>query len=179
MATIEGGVLRRYAEAAFSLAQQGGETDAVQAELERAAELIGADRRLNGLLRHPEIPLERKYRALDEALGAWARPTVVRLIRLLVKRGRHRGLPSVTQAFGELADEARGLIRARVQTAAPMADTQAERLRRALEQLTGRRVVMEAGVDPNLLAGGWVRIGDRLIDGSALSALTRLRERLL
>jgi F-type H+-transporting ATPase subunit delta len=74
-----------------------------------------------------------------------------------------------------LADEARGLAEAWVETAIPLTSDQEQRLRAALERMTGKMVEMHMRMEPEVLAGVRVRIGDHLIDGSAAGRLQAMR----
>ena len=100
------------------------------------------------------------------------------LLRLLRRKGRLALGPSIASYLRELLDERRGVARAEVRTAAAIDDGLRRRFAERLGELTGKRVEVEARVDADLIGGAVVRIGDRLIDGSARSRLRALREQL-
>jgi F-type H+-transporting ATPase subunit delta len=97
---------------------------------------------------------------------------------LLVKRGRIEQLPRVAAEFARRDDERNGLIHATATSAAPLGAEEVRAIAARLEQLTGARVALETNVDPDILGGVVVRIGDRLIDGSVRGRLERLRNQL-
>ena len=95
------------------------------------------------------------------------------------RKGRLALGPSIASYFRELWDEQRGIARAQLRTAVALDGEQLGRITRQLSQWTGKRVQVEAELDPQLLGGAVIRIGDRLIDGSTRGRLRRLREQLM
>lgn len=78
-----------------------------------------------------------------------------------------------------MADDAAGVVKAEASTVVPLTPVQRSRLTGALSRITGRRVVLAERVEPEVLAGVRVQVGDRLIDGSAAGRLERMREELV
>ena len=101
------------------------------------------------------------------------------LLRLLRRKGRLSLGPSIASYYRELLDERRGVARAEIRTAVELDADRLQALREQLAQLTGRTVEVETAVDPELIGGAVVRIGDRLIDGSTRAQLRGLRQRLV
>ena len=100
------------------------------------------------------------------------------LLRLLRRKGRLALGPSIASYVRELLDERSGVVRAQVRTAVEIDDERRQWFRDRIAERTGRTVVLEAEVDPELIGGAVIRIGDRLIDGSARARLRALRDRL-
>jgi len=169
---------RRYAEALFQLAQETGQLDWLEQELEALVQITAGAPELRRLLDHPEVPRERKFGLLDRVLAGAVSPVLLSLLKLLVERGRQQALGAIAADFGALADAARGLLRVQVTSAVRLSEEQLERLTKVLSHLTGKRIALESEVDPEVLAGAQVRIGDRVIDGSARTRLERLRANL-
>jgi F-type H+-transporting ATPase subunit delta len=88
-------------------------------------------------------------------------------------------LPAISRAFRELADEHAGQVRATITSAAPLDPMAVDRLRQALESRTGKRVLVETSVDPDLIGGVVARVGDLVLDGSVRARLGELRAKLL
>ena len=101
------------------------------------------------------------------------------LFRLLRRKGRLGLGPSVASYFRELWDEQRGVERAVVRTAVAIDDERLGHIARELSQWTGKSVEVEAEVDPAMVGGAVIRIGDRLIDGSVRGRLRSLRADLI
>ncbi|MEX1072842.1 MAG: ATP synthase F1 subunit delta [Chloroflexota bacterium] len=168
---------RRYAEAAFETGRADGTLDA----WERDMAAIGATMRhplLRRLVQHPAVPFVEKERVLREVLGEGVAPAAVNLVLLMVRRGRPGAIEPMIVRFGELLRRERGISLAHVRSALPLDDEQRAAIATRLQALTGDRVEIDESVDPGLIGGIAVRIGDRLYDASVRSRLERLRARL-
>jgi F-type H+-transporting ATPase subunit delta len=169
-------VARRYAQAAFEVARERGQVDRWLAELERLVELL--DRTEAGaFLAAPQVPFEAKQEFVERTLADFL-PEVRNFVLLLTRRRRIRLLPRIYEEFGQLANEYRGIVVAEVTSAVPLDDADKAVIIRQLSELTGRRAILRTQVDPSILGGLIVRIGDKLIDGSLRTRLERLRETL-
>jgi F-type H+-transporting ATPase subunit delta len=169
---------RRYAEAAFEVAMRDGTLEQWRSELELAAGVAGDERAL-ALLANPAIPAERRAEALEGMLGGRVSDPVLNLIRLLLRRGRIEQLPRVAAEYRRLDDERQGITSATAISATELTPDEIRELTSRLEQSTGGRIALDVQVDPSLLGGLVVRVGDRLIDGSVRGRLERLRNQLI
>lgn len=172
-------VAARYAEALFELARERHAVDGIRRELEQFAELLEGSPELRGLLERADLPTERKVEALGSALGGAFSDSVAALLAALVRHRRGDLAAQVLDAYGEFADRAAGVVRAEVCTVVPLRNDQRERLLAVLERIAGGEVRLAERVDPAVLAGVRLQVGDRLVDGSAAGRLARLREALL
>ena len=168
---------RRYAEAAFGLAERDNAVEKWLQYLERVAAVAsieGADQAFE----NPAIPLDDRRELLEHALGRDAPPALRNLLLLLLRRGRLELLPRVATEFRRLYNKRAGITPALVTSAAELGPEDVRELTARLERLTNGKVDLEFRVDPSLLGGIVVRVGDRLIDGSVRSRLERLRGRV-
>ncbi|MBI4701751.1 MAG: ATP synthase F1 subunit delta [Deltaproteobacteria bacterium] len=168
-------VARRYAQAIFELGQEKGELGALGRELGAFAALYQGHPELKALASTPLVGDERRERVIRE-LGArlGASETGVRTLCLLARRRRLGALPAIVQKLGELVDEHERVLRASVRSAAPLAPAYLDRLRRKIEDATGKKVVIDYEEDPSLIAGIVTQLGDRVVDGSVRGKLTEL-----
>ena len=170
----------RYARAVFELGIESGQLAQLTEQLRSVAELHASSDELRAVLDNPIVD-EPKRVAVLTAVGA--RLGLGRLalntVRLLMQRRRVRLLPELARALAKLHDEKAGILRATVTSAAPLAEAFCQRLTGELEQLTGRKVVLERRNDPGLIAGVVTRIGDNTIDGSIQGRLEALERQLL
>lgn len=167
---------KRYAIAAFELAQERNESEAWLDALRQIAEFMG-DPEVRRVLENTRVSQEPKQRLIEAALGDLpALP--LNLARLLVRKNRTSLAVDISDQFQQLLEDQRGVARARATTAVPLADAEREALSRRLAEQTGGEVVLETAVDPELLGGVVVQIGDRLIDASTRSKLRALRDNL-
>lgn len=172
-------IAARYAEALVGLAQERRVVAEVRRELEGLAELVVESAPLRELLECPDLAASAKLEVLRESLGGGFSDTVMALLDALVRHGRGDALPQVSRAFGELADQIGGVVRAEAHTAVSLTDDQRQRLIAAIERITGKNVALEERSDPSVLAGVRLRVGDKLLDGSAAGRLERLRQHLI
>jgi F-type H+-transporting ATPase subunit delta len=172
-------VARKYALALFRAALQRGALDPVAADLESVRELLRADPRFADLLAAPDVPVADKQALLGRVLNGRVGPVVQELLSLLLAKGRFGLLPAATVRYRELLEEERGIVRAKAVTAVRLTDPEKTKLVERLQKVTGKKVLMTESVDPAILGGVLVTVGDRIIDGSVRSALRDLRESLL
>jgi F-type H+-transporting ATPase subunit delta len=168
---------RRYAEAAFEVAVRDDAVERWRSDLDTAA-AVTDDPGVGRALANPAVPYETRLAAVQKAIGATVSPGAMNLIALLLRRGRIEQLPRVAAEFRRLDNARQGITVATVSSAAPLTADEVRGLTARLEQMTGGRIDLEIRVDPSLLGGVVVRVGDRLIDGSVRGRLERLRNQL-
>ena len=173
---------KRYAQAIFEMAMTQDPAkvekalDSWASELSTMAEAIESEE-FRTFLQHAKIPLERKVRAIREVLPKIS-PLARNLLSLMVSRGLVEYLPRVQGEYLRLVDQHRGLERVKVYSAVPLEEQEKERISQFAREMTGKEVVLETEVVPAVLGGLVIRIGDKLLDGSARSKLESLRQEL-
>lgn len=171
----------RYARALFDVVLAEGNVESVQGELQGFADLVTANPPLASTFGNPAIPAARK-RGVVEALvaraGAISTP-LRKLLLLLADRDRLMLLPDVAAAYRERLLAHQRVLRGEVTTAAPLAAEQLRRLEEGLGQATGRRVILDARVDPSIIGGAVTRIGSTVYDGSVTTQLQRMKQALV
>lgn len=168
---------RRYAQAVFELAQERGDAAAWQDSLRQIAEFM-SDPEVRRVLENARVSQEAKQRLVAAALADLP-GLALNFARLLVRKGRTNLAWQIAEQFNQMLEAQSGISRARAITAVPIGDAEREALERRLEEQLGRKVVLEPEVDPNLLGGVVIQIGDRLIDASTRAKLRALRESLV
>jgi F-type H+-transporting ATPase subunit delta len=168
---------KRYAQAAFAVALERGALDRWLADLTTAGQAVGAPR-VMAYLMNPKVTRANKRRALEGALRGVLDPMVLNFLFLLIERDRVAALPAIREQFEALVLEHLGVVRARIVTAVPLDAADRQRVARRLEGLTGKRVELEAVVDPEIMGGLVARIGDKVIDGSTRTRLLALKASL-
>lgn len=172
---VSGSSARRYAEAVLDIAVAEGAVDRYRASLDRLRSAV--DARSLRRLADPSVPIGRRLAALAGA--AAGEPAPIRgLLRLLVERDRIALLPRIAEAFGDLVDARANIAKALVTTAVVVDDDARDRMVRQLERATGRTIKAEFAVDPALLGGATVQVGDHLVDASLRTRLETLRRQL-
>lgn len=177
---IPGVIAKRYATALVELGTEGGQLDALVEEISRAAAAYDSSHELRNAFENPLVPITAKKAILADiiqqlGLGATSKS----FLGLLLDRRRIRALPSIAQRLREMADLRRGVTRAEVLTAMPLPEEYFEKLQRELERITGRRVALDRKLDPSLICGVLVRVGDTVYDGSLVARLKQLKDAML
>ena len=165
---------QRYAQAIFELAEQHEQLEPWDQELRLAADVLG-DEEFGLFLRHAEVPLERKIAAINQVLSE-THAMVRNLVALLVNRGGVDAMRDVQEAYTNLLDERLGRQRVEVTAAVELEQAELDRITDLVGRMVGKEVVVTASVDESILGGLIIQIGDQLLDGSASSALERLRQ---
>ncbi len=169
---------RRYAEAAFGVAIRDDTVQRWRTELDSAAEIV-AEERIGRALANPSIPVGTRTATAESTFGPLVGRQVLNLIGLMLRRGRIQELPRLAAEFRRLDDARQGITHASATSASSLTPDEVQALTLRLEQFTGGHVELDVQVDPSLLGGVVVRVGDRLIDGSVRSRLERLRNQLV
>jgi F-type H+-transporting ATPase subunit delta len=174
-------IARNYAETLLTLAErQGpGALDEWGRAIDQLDGMLATDPRARQFLKTPRVRPEQKKEALRQALAGRAPELFVRFVMVLVDKRRQSLIPEIAQAYRDLVDQRMGRARVEVTIShAPDAELQAE-IQRALEVQLGRTVIPTYKVDPDLLGGMVLRLGDEILDGSVRSRANGLRRRLM
>jgi F-type H+-transporting ATPase subunit delta len=177
---LSGSVSRRYARALFSIGVDRANFELLGEELEAFGALWAGSAELRQALENPVFKPSEK-RAVLQGLLPRVTPTadVQRFLLPLLERRRISAVPNIARAYREMADLHTGRVRAHVTSAQPLGPAEVERVRQSLERRTGKKVILEATVDPALIGGLIARVGDLVLDGSVRTQLGSLRDKLL
>ncbi|WP_019544980.1 F0F1 ATP synthase subunit delta [Streptomyces sulphureus] len=158
-------------------AERDGSLDSVEDELFRFGRILSAEPRLRAALSR-ESGGEAKAELVHRLLGGRAEPVTERLVVRLVTESRGRSLEGGLEGLSKLAAERRNRSVAVVTSAVPLSDQQKQRLGAALAKLYGREVHLNLDVDPTILGGISVRVGDEVIDGSLAERVGEAERRM-
>ncbi|MBI3985974.1 MAG: ATP synthase F1 subunit delta [Lentisphaerae bacterium] len=172
-------VVRRYAKALVLAAGATGEEARVGADLGAIAECLEMTPPLGELLRNPAIPSEAKGRVLEDCFKVRVAPLTWNFLQLLAGKKREALLTAIAGEYARVMDEKEGRVRVGLAAAQPLNEPEREAMKRRLSEALKKNVQLETTVEPELLAGIVLRVGDRLIDGSARGRLDRIREELM
>lgn len=171
-------VAKRYAKALFQLANEQGLVAEVETQLSAIVNAIGNDAQVSAFLSAPNITLDAKIAALKSAFGDKASSYVLNTVSLLIERGREGELGSVLEAYLKVAGDALGRADAYVTSSTPLAEDEKKKLADKFGAILGKTIRVTNDVNPDLLGGVTVRIGDTLYDGSLKGKLDRLDKTL-
>jgi F-type H+-transporting ATPase subunit delta len=175
----ETSIARNYAEALLTLARQANDTAGWGTAVSALGDAVAQDATLRNFLAAPQVSASQKSAILGKALGAHTAPNFVRFVQKLVSNRRQMLLPQVATEYHNLLDEAEGRVHARVTVAREFDAATRDAIAAALGKALKKTVVPHVTVDPRILGGVVVRVGDTVMDGSVKRKLGRLRDRLV
>jgi len=172
-------VARRYAEALADVATSRNQVDEIDREVALFSGLFESNRELLDVFASPVISLSNKRAVLD-ALIERVRPgqVTINLMRTMLSHYRLHHLAAVLTQYRRVINERKGLVVVDVTAAAEIAGPDRDKLVRALERLTGKKVDLKFKTDPALIGGVITRIGSVVYDGSVRTQLSQIKQRL-
>ena len=169
---------KRYAQAVFEIALEGGELDGWLDDLMLLAQ-VAENPEFSGILDAAQVSASRKMSVIRDVLGESVGPLALNLISLLAARNLAHTVPGVASQYQQLLDAHRGIERAEVVSAVPLDDAQQQRVQDLLEGMIGNEIRLTSRVEPEILGGLVIRVGDRVLDGSTRTKLNAMRRGLV
>lgn len=170
-------VERQAVRALIGLAQAGGTLDLVEDELFRFVRIVEASSSLRSTLADFSSPLAARQQVVTDLLAAKATPVTVSLARRAVAASE-RTFELTMASYLFLAAAARNRTIAHVTLARPLSQDQAARVRSALSRQVGREVTLQVVIDPTVIGGAMIRLGDEVIDGTVAGKLEAAQRQL-
>ncbi len=172
-------VARNYAETLLSLARRADDASGWGVMLRQVADAMTADLTLSKFLDSPRIATEQKASVLTRALSDRVPRLFMRFLLTLVRNRRQMLIPEIATEYDTLLDASNGIVHARVTVALAMTDDEHASIGAQLSKIAGKTVVPHVTVDPHILGGVVVRMGDTIMDGSLRRKLATLRRRMM
>jgi F-type H+-transporting ATPase subunit delta len=171
-------VARPYAEAVFRSAIERQSLGATADSLALVA-AIARDEQMHSLLGNPKVSAQQKKDVFAAAGGGRIDPLIANLLSVLVDGHRDVLIGSIAEQFETLKHEHEKVVRARITSAQPLTDAQRGEIVASLEKRYGKKVEAELDVDPQLLGGARVQVGDQVIHASVRDALAQMAAALV
>jgi len=171
-------VARRYAQALGEEAAREKRTEQIDQDMALIQESLDASSELVRFFESPIISREKKDSVVVALFKERVDPLTLKFLRLLVEKRRETLFLLVAQAYRALRDEQLGIISVEARTAQPLDEAEEKKLVQTLETMTKKHVRLHVTLEPDLIGGLIVRIGDTVYDGSVRNQLATLRERL-
>lgn len=170
-------IARNYAETLFELAGDAGQLEAWGDLIDVTAAAF-ATTTIEAAMMSPSVPVEQKVRIVSAALADAPRPYVLYLAAV-IRRGRQVLLSAIADEYRVLLDQSLGRVRAGITLARPVDEARKAEIVARLASGLGKEVIAGFAVDPAILGGTIVKIGDQVFDGSVRKRLGRLRRQLI
>jgi len=168
---------RPYAEAVFRIADSSGRLGDWSDTLSDLAN-VSVDPSIAAAINDPNVSSPKVAGLFIQVLAGRMTAEAENFVRVLAENQRLELLPEIAAQYEVLKNDREGIVDAHVTSAFPMTDTQLAELAAQLERKTGKRVKAQISIDPELIAGVRIVIGDKVIDGSARAQLNALEAAL-
>lgn len=172
-------IARNYAETLLELAQRAGDLTGWGEMLDKVADAMESDRRMRVFLESPRVSAQKKNEVLQKALGNQLPRNFVRFLQALVNHRRQMLIPVIAHEYHDLVDQVEGRVHASVTVAREPEDADRQLITSNLSRTLGKTVVPHFHVNPSILGGVIVRVGDTVLDGSVRRRLATLRARMV
>jgi F-type H+-transporting ATPase subunit delta len=171
-------VAKRYAHGLFLLAIEKNTIDLVAEEMRGIDSILQAERSLISFLAAPQVRDQDKQAAVRAIFSGKVSKMVEEFLMLVVSKHRNPYLHEIVEAFEEMVLEHKGFVKTRVITAVPLSDAERKSLVTKLEAKTGKKVTLFTEIDPSIIGGVIVFLGDQIIDRSLRHQLDVLKNEL-
>ncbi len=164
-----------YGKALLGASGSAGKVDEVVREFKAfVVQCLDAFPKFEAALASPRISLDEKQTMLDRVLSGNAGPTLVNFLKVLCRRGRVEHVRAIQRAVEEMRDEELGRMRVEVRCATALNDSQRQAISAQLKKSFGKEAVLVERIEPALIGGVILRIGDKVFDGSIQGRLEQL-----
>ncbi len=168
-----------YGDALFDLAKDRDQIEEIMAEVSAMKEILRDHPDFSRIMAHPHIHTAEKQALLEAVFSGRAEENMLGFLHLITEKGHFQQLPGILDRYEERYRAFHGIGIARIVSAVPLTKDQKEKVEKKLAETTGyRQILPEYQVDPALIGGVVIRIGDRVVDGSIQNKLNRLTKEL-
>ena len=169
----------QYANALADVALAQGAADAALKQLNDVAVAFAASSELRNVMASPAVPREGKHGVIEKiAARAGAGKIIRNFLFVIADHHRTHILPEIVAAFEGVIRQRQGVAEAEISSAVELSAAQKKKFAQTLERITGKKIEAKYSLDPTLLGGAVVRVGDTIYDGSVRSSLNEMRARL-
>ena len=171
---------KRYTQGLINSVKDEAEFSALSREISDFSELLQSQKDLKDVLSSPLLPLSKKKQIAEEILvkKSVAEKTL-RFILLVVENMRIELLPEIVESLPEAWNEKKGVSTFEVASVVPLSDKQKKKLQEKLAKLEKRQVSLKYRIDPELIAGLWIKRGNIVYDVSLKGSLVNLMEKII
>ena len=169
-------VASRYAKSLLDLAQEQGQLDTVKGDIDGVISVLKSNHELLAVLKNPIISGDKKRQILASLFEGKISPVILSFFYILVNKGRADILLEIAQEFVREYNEVKGVVNASVTSAAALSAANLAELQKTIAAEVKAEITLKNIVDPTLIGGFVVRVGDRQIDASIAGKLNKLEK---
>ena len=166
-----------YAKALLEFGKDSGQVDQMVDELNGVADAVREVPGLQALLESPRVANEDKIKLLDKAFGGKVDKNLVNFLKVIGNKGRFDCLGSIASSAREMQDEMSGRVQAVLTSASEIDQNVKDKIAQSLSKVLGKTVSLTSSVDPKILGGMIIRVGDTVYDGSVVNQLAQVRSK--
>jgi len=170
-------IARPYADAAFETARDTNELPVWSEALKLACD-VATDAKMAQVLAAPKLDAAAKTSLFLSITGERFAAPMRNFVSILIGAGRVALLPEIRELFEARRNEAEGVAKARIETAQPLTEAQIAEITGALAKRFGKRIEASVEVNPALIGGARIAVGDTVIDGSVRGKLSTMAQAL-
>ncbi|MGI6066209.1 MAG: ATP synthase F1 subunit delta [Bacillota bacterium] len=171
-------IARRYAQALFDIAKEQKAVEKFAQDLKYAVYTIEENEELKKAIYSRLVPAAAKKELCNKIITGNTHQMVSNFINLVFDKSREEYLVAIVEVFDELVDRENKILKAKVRVADALSEDQLKKLEENLSRMTGQNIKASVDVDPSLIGGITVKIGDIVYDGSVAKQLGMLKEHL-
>jgi F-type H+-transporting ATPase subunit delta len=172
-------IARNYAEALLELARRANDLDGWGLALNGVVTALESDVRLRNFLAAPQVSAAQKTTVIGKAFTGQLPKSMVRFLQKLVQNRRQTLIPQIAIEYGNLVDETSGRLHAQVTLSREASEADQRVIAEQLSRAFAKTVVPHLHVNPDLLGGVVVKVGDQVLDGSVRKRLKTLKARIV
>jgi F-type H+-transporting ATPase subunit delta len=166
-----------YARSLFEVSEEAGRLDEVREQLGEVADALSGDRDLQVFFFSPYFSTQEKAEGLDKAVSG-AEPILVNFLKLLIEKHRMPALMRIRRAYDALWEDYNQLLPVQITSAVELDKKVVKHIGDQISEQTGRKVELSATVEPDILGGIVVRVGNQVLDASIRRRLELLRKQI-
>lgn len=168
-------VAKRYAQGLLDFAQESGHTETVFSEMKDIVKIMTESKELNRYFTTPFIDYRKKTATAEEIFKSFS-PVSQNIIKLIIRQGREKNLKDIAQAFINKVEDLRGVQRVTLTSATPLSQKNIDEILKSTNLVKTTSLDLKTIIDPEILGGYILRVGDHQIDASVKAKLSRVKK---
>lgn len=171
-------VARRYSQAFFELGKENNNLEKLEKDLKLVADTISEAADLKRIVENQLIPSEKKQQIFEKVFKNKIEKISLNFLFLIIQKKREPYLEAIHEEFLKFLDEHFGVEESEITVAIDLEEKEKENIRKKISEIIGKKVRLNVKVNPDIMGGIVVRIGDKVIDGSIKTKLSLLEKKL-
>lgn len=172
-------VSSRYAKALIDLTNEHGDLDEVKEDIEQISTILKANSELQAVLKNPIIKIDKKQSIMKALFSDKVKPEILSFFEIMVRKGRSDLIYATTLEFVREYNELRNIVHAEVVSASTLSPENSDAIKQQISEQINAQVILTNKVDPSLIGGVVVKVGDRQVDVSLSGKLNKLERYLI